>query len=41
MLAKLQKERPRGSDDFDIPTYLRRSRKVRDEKSRPWGSDAD
>ncbi len=41
MLAKLQKERPRGSDDFDIPTYLRRSRKVRDEKSRPWGSDGD
>lgn len=41
MLAKMQKERPLGSDDFDIPTYLRRSRKVRDEKSRPWGSDGD
>ena len=41
MLAKLQKERPVGSDDFDIPTYLRRSRKVRDEKSRPWGTDGD
>jgi len=41
MLAKMQKERPLGSDDFDIPTYLRRSRKARDEKSRPWGSDGD
>jgi len=41
MLAKLQKERPLGSDDFDIPTYLRRSRKMRDEKSRPWGTDVD
>lgn len=41
MLAKLQKERPLGSDDFDIPTYLRRSRKTRDEKSRPWGTDVD
>ena len=41
MLAKMQKERPLGSDDFDIPTYLRRSRKVRDEKSPPWGTDVD
>ena len=41
MLAKLQQERPVGSDDFDIPTYLRRSRKVRDEKARPWGTDGD
>ncbi len=41
MLAKMQKERPLGADDFDIPTYLRRSRKTRDEKTRPWGSDGD
>jgi len=41
MLAKMQKERPLGADDFDIPTYLRRSRKVRDEKSPPWGTDVD
>ena len=41
MLARLQKERPIGKDDFDIPTYLRRSRKTRDDKSRPWGKDGD
>jgi cell division protein FtsZ len=37
MLAKLQHESPVGADDFDIPTFLRRSRKTRNEKSRPWG----
>ncbi len=41
MLAKMQNEKLRGLDDFDIPTYLRRSRKARDEKSRPWGKDKE
>ncbi len=31
MLQKLQEESRIGADDFDIPTFLRRSRKVRDE----------
>jgi cell division protein FtsZ len=39
MLAKMQNERLRGSDDLDIPTYLRRSRKARDENTRPWGTN--
>jgi cell division protein FtsZ len=38
MLAKLEQESRVGVDDFDIPTFLRRSRKARDEtSSRPWG----
>jgi cell division protein FtsZ len=38
MLAKLQQEKRLGVDDFDIPTFLRRSRKSRNEKTspRPW-----
>ncbi len=39
MLAKLQHESPIGADDFDIPTFLRRSRKTRDDRSRPWGDN--
>ncbi len=39
MLAKMQNEKLRGLDDLDIPTYLRRSRKTRDEKARPWGTN--
>jgi cell division protein FtsZ len=39
MLAKLEKESRLGGDDFDIPTYLRRSRRSREEKPRsPWGT---
>ncbi len=41
MLAKMQNEKLRGADDLDIPTYLRRSRKMREDKSRPWGTDND
>ncbi|MDD5219895.1 MAG: cell division protein FtsZ [Candidatus Bipolaricaulis sp.] len=39
MLSKLEQEKRVGSDDFDIPTYLRRTRKGRDEEAPrlPWG----
>jgi len=38
MLAKLEKESRVGADDLDIPTFLRRSRRSRDERPRPrWG----
>jgi len=38
MLAKLEQESRVGSDDFDIPTFLRRSRRSREEPPRPpWG----
>jgi len=38
MLAKLEKESRIGVDDFDIPTFLRRGRKSREEPPRPpWG----
>jgi len=38
MLAKLEKESRIGADDFDIPTFLRRSRRGRDSAPRlPWG----
>ncbi len=38
MLAKLEKESRLGEDDFDIPTFLRRSRKAREETpQRRWG----
>jgi cell division protein FtsZ len=38
MLAKLEKESRVGVHDFDIPTFLRRSRRSREEKPRPpWG----
>jgi len=38
MLAKLEQESRVGSDDFDIPTFLRRSRRSRGERPRPpWG----
>ncbi len=38
MLAKLEKESRVGAHDFDIPTFLRRSRRSREEKPRPpWG----
>ncbi|MCD6142073.1 cell division protein FtsZ [Candidatus Bipolaricaulota bacterium] len=36
MLAKLEKESRLGGDDFDIPTFLRRSRKRGEEQERPW-----
>ncbi|MEA1870604.1 MAG: cell division protein FtsZ [Candidatus Bipolaricaulota bacterium] len=42
MLSKLEHESRAGVNDFDIPTYLRRSRKSRDDaESRPWGTDQD
>jgi len=38
MLAKLEQESRIGVDDFDIPTFLRRSRRSREEPPRPpWG----
>lgn len=38
MLAKLEEESRVGVDDFDIPTFLRRSRRSREEPPRPpWG----
>jgi cell division protein FtsZ len=38
MLAHLEQESRVGGDDFDIPTFLRRGRRVRDEAPRPpWG----
>jgi cell division protein FtsZ len=38
MLAKLEKESRVGAHDFDIPTFLRRSRRSREERPRPpWG----
>jgi len=42
MLAKLEKESRIGEDDFDIPTFLRRSRKVREEApTRRWGQEQE
>ncbi len=42
MLAKLEKESRIGEDDFDIPTFLRRSRKVRKEApTRRWGQEQE
>jgi len=42
MLAKLEKESRVGADDFDIPTFLRRGRRSRDERPRPpWGEPQD
>ena len=42
MLAKLGKESRVGVDDFDIPTFLRRSRRSREEAPRPpWGEHRD
>jgi len=38
MLAKLEKESRVGADDFDIPAFLRRGRRSREERPRPpWG----
>jgi len=38
MLARLEQESRAGVDDFDIPTYLRRGRRTREEPPRPpWG----
>ncbi|MBN1858923.1 cell division protein FtsZ [Candidatus Bipolaricaulota bacterium] len=38
MLVKLQQESRIGPDDWDIPTFLRRSRRNREEPApRPWG----
>jgi cell division protein FtsZ len=38
MLAKLEQESRVGVHDFDIPTFLRRSRRSREERPRPpWG----
>jgi len=42
MLAKLEQESRVGIDDFDIPTFLRRSRRSRDVPPRPpWGEPRD
>jgi len=42
MLAKLEKESRIGEDDFDIPTFLRRSRKVRKEApTHRWGQEQE
>jgi cell division protein FtsZ len=42
MLAKLEKESRVGVDDFDIPAFLRRSRRSREERPRPpWGEPQD
>lgn len=42
MLAKLEKESRIGEDDFDIPTFLRRSRKMREEApTRRWGQEQE
>jgi len=38
MLTKMEQESRVGADDFDIPTYLRRTRKAREDELRPpWG----
>ena len=38
MLARLEEESRVGVDDFDIPTFLRKSRRSREEPPRPpWG----
>jgi cell division protein FtsZ len=38
MLARLEQESRVGVDDFDIPTFLRRGRRAREEPPRPpWG----
>ncbi len=38
MLTKMEEESRVGADDLDIPTYLRRTRKSKDEEPRPpWG----
>jgi len=42
MLARLEKESRVGEDDFDIPTFLRRGRRVREEPPRPpWGESQE
>jgi len=42
MLARLEQESRVGADDFDIPTFLRRSRRSREESPRPpWGEPHD
>ncbi len=41
MLSKMEQESRVGADDFDIPTYLRRTRKAKEEEPRPpWGEKA-
>jgi cell division protein FtsZ len=38
MLSKMEQESRVGVDDFDIPTYLRRTRKAKEDEPRPpWG----
>jgi cell division protein FtsZ len=38
MLTKMEEESRVGADDFDIPTYLRRTRKAKEDELRPpWG----
>jgi cell division protein FtsZ len=38
MLTKMEQESRVGADDFDIPTYLRRTRKAKEGEARPpWG----
>jgi len=39
MLTRLEQESRVGADDFDIPTYLRRSRKAKEEDPRPPWND--
>jgi cell division protein FtsZ len=42
MLARLEQESRIGVDDFDIPTFLRRSRRSREEPPRPpWGEASE
>ena len=42
MLAKLEQESRLGEDDFDIPTFLRRSRRAREETPpRRWGQQQE
>ena len=40
MLTKMEQESRVGADDFDIPTYLRRTRKAKEDELRPpWGEN--
>jgi len=42
MLARLEQESRVGEDDFDIPTFLRRGRRVREEPPKPpWGESRE
>jgi len=42
MLARLEQESRVGEDDFDIPTFLRRGRRVREDPPKPpWGESRE